>query len=180
MSVLGTLPGVEAVGQLAMLKTRVKFGTALKEVEKAFDAAAKRENLPRDEIEELGVPSYGMEEVGRRIETFGDYTAEMAADGDGFSIEWAKADGSPLKSIPASVKKDHAEEWKELQASAKDAGMMLDLPARRPRLHLPRPQDLAAGDLAGTLPRPPARWRRRPPPDLELRRREDAPRRPLS
>ena len=125
VSVLGTLPGIEAVGQLAMLKTRVKFGTALKEVEKAFDAAARRENLPREEIEELGVPTYGMEEVGRRVEAFGDYTAEMAADGDGFSIAWSKADGSPLKSVPASIKKDHAEEWKELQAAAKDAGMML-------------------------------------------------------
>ncbi|WP_074316435.1 DUF4132 domain-containing protein [Singulisphaera sp. GP187] len=127
VSVLGTLPGIEAVGQLAMLKTRVKFGTALKEIEKAFDAAAKRENLPREEIGELGVPTYGMEDVGRRVEIFGEYRAEMAADahGDGFSIHWSKADSSPLKSVPASVKKDHAEEWKELQATAKDAGMML-------------------------------------------------------
>lgn len=125
VGVLGTLPGVEAVGQLAVLKTRIKHGTAQKEVEKAFDAAAKRENLPREAIEELGVPAYGMEEVGRRVEAFGDYRAEMAADDDGFSIRWSKADGSPLKSVPASIKKDHAEEWKELQASAKDAGMML-------------------------------------------------------
>src|SRR5262249_4692584 len=125
VATLGTLPGVEAVGQLAMLKTRVRFGTALKEVEKAFDAAAKREDLPREAIEELGGPSYGMAEVGRRVETFGEDTAAMAADGDGFSIAWTKADGSPLKSIPATVKKSHAEEWKELQAAAKDAGMML-------------------------------------------------------
>src|SRR5512133_895503 len=52
-----------AVGQLALLKVKVKFGSAQKEIEKAFNAAAERSGLPRDEIEELGVPTYGLEEV---------------------------------------------------------------------------------------------------------------------
>ena len=36
---LSEMVGPEAMGQLAMLKVRVRFGTAQKEVEKAFDAA---------------------------------------------------------------------------------------------------------------------------------------------
>src|SRR5205814_8041839 len=55
LSQLGT---PEAVGQLAMLKVRVKFGTAQKEIEKAFNIAAEALGLPRDQIEEMGVPSY--------------------------------------------------------------------------------------------------------------------------
>jgi len=125
VAVLGSQPGLEAIGQLAMLKTRIKFGTALKEIEKSFDASAQREGLPRDEIEELAVPAYGMEDVGLRLEEFGDYKAEMKADTQGVAISWKKGDGTPLKSVPASVKKDHADEWKELQGAAKDAEKML-------------------------------------------------------
>lgn len=49
----------DAVGQLAMLKVRVKFKTAQKEIEKAFQATAESLGFSRDEIEEMGVPSYG-------------------------------------------------------------------------------------------------------------------------
>src|SRR5207244_10834871 len=38
-----------AVGQLALLKVKVKFGSAQKEIEKAFSAAAERSGLPRQE-----------------------------------------------------------------------------------------------------------------------------------
>jgi hypothetical protein len=131
VTALGMMPGLPAVGQLAILKTKVKFGTAQKEIEKAFTASAAREGLPRDEIEELAVPSYGLESVGLRRETFDDYQAELLVDGTTASLHWLK-DGKPLKSAPAAVKKDHAEEFKELQASIKDINSML--PAQRERL----------------------------------------------
>ena len=57
ITALGSMPGRTPIGQLAILKVKVKFGTAQKEIEKAFNAAAARENLPRDEVEELAVPS---------------------------------------------------------------------------------------------------------------------------
>src|SRR5207244_2386530 len=61
VTALGLMPGPTPIGQLAVLKVKVKFGTAQKEIEKAFDAAAAREGLPRDEVEELAIPSYGLE-----------------------------------------------------------------------------------------------------------------------
>ena len=123
----------EAVGQLAMLKVRVKFGTAQKEIEKAFDAAAGALRLPRDQIEEMGVPSYGLEEVGVRREQFGDgITAELRVDGRDVNLAWLRADGKPQKSVPASVKTNHKEELKELQAAAKDIAAML--PAQNERI----------------------------------------------
>lgn len=131
VTALGMMPGLAPIGQLALLKVKVKFGTAQKEIEKAFTAAAARENLPRDEIEELAVPSYGLEEVGRREETFGDYRAELVVDGSSAALRWSK-DDKALKSVPAAVKKEHAGAFKELQAAVKDVAAML--PAQRERL----------------------------------------------
>jgi hypothetical protein len=131
ITALGTMPGLPPIGQLAILKVKVKFGTAQKEIEKAFTASATREGLSREEIEELGVPSYGLEEVGLLRQTFGDYEAELLVDGCQAAVHWLK-DGKPLKSVPAAVKKEHAVAFKELQASAKDVNALL--PAQRERL----------------------------------------------
>jgi hypothetical protein len=129
---LSELASQDAVGQLAMLKVRVKFGTAQKEIEKAFDAAASALGLPRDQIEELGVPSYGLEEVGQRIEELGEYRSELLVTGSDAELCWFDANGKRLKSVPAKVKAGHKEELKELQQSLKDIQSML--PAQRDRI----------------------------------------------
>jgi hypothetical protein len=129
---LAEMKSADAVGQLAMLKVRVKFGTAQKEIEKAFTTAAAALGLPRDEIEEMGVPSYGLEEVGLRRESFGDYRAELIVSGSDAALKWFDAKGKALKSVPAKVKSDHKDELKELQQSLKDIQGML--PAQRDRL----------------------------------------------
>ncbi|MCA9078969.1 MAG: DUF4132 domain-containing protein [Planctomycetaceae bacterium] len=122
----------EAVGQLAMLKVRVKFASAQKEIEKAFNAAAESLGLPRDEIEEMGVPSYGLEEVGRHAETIGEYRAELTVTGSEAHLHWFDAKDKALKSVPAKVRKEHKDELKELQQSLKDIQGML--PAQRDRI----------------------------------------------
>lgn len=133
IAALGAMPGMDTVGQLALLKLKIKFLPAQKEVEKALTAAAEREGLPRDEVDELAVPAYGMEEVGHRREVLGDYVAELVVEGQDAAIRWSKADdGKSLKSAPAAAKKDHAEEVKELQAAVKDVGKMLT--AQRERI----------------------------------------------
>ena len=129
---LSEMESTDAVGQLAMLKVRVKFGTAQKEIEKAFTTAAEALGLPRDQIEEMGVPSYGLEEVGSRSEQLGDYRAELIVTGSDAELQWFDAKGKPLKSVPAKVKSDHKDELKELQQSLKDIQAML--PAQRDRI----------------------------------------------
>jgi hypothetical protein len=129
---LSEMGSEEAVGQLAVLKVRVKFGTAQQELEKAYVKSAERLGLPRDQIEEMGVPSYGLEEVGVRCEEFGGYRAELTVTGSGADVAWRDAAGKPLKSVPAKVKTEHKEDWKELQQSLKDIRAML--PAQRDRM----------------------------------------------
>jgi hypothetical protein len=131
VTALGMMPGLPPIGQLAILKSKVKSPVAQNEIEKAFNASAARQGLARDEIEELAVSSYGLEVVGLRRETFDDFQAELIVDGSLASLHWLK-DGKPLKSAPAAMKKDHAEEFKELQTSVKDINAML--PAQRERL----------------------------------------------
>ena len=130
---LGQMPTREAIAQLALLKVKVKFGTAQKGIEKALTAAAEREGLPREEIEELAVPSYGLEEVGIRREPLGDFTAELVVTGTSSTIlRWIKPDGKLQKSVPKAVKDHYADELKELKLAAQDIQKML--PAQRDRI----------------------------------------------
>lgn len=129
---LGNMPGDIGLAQLAILKARIKFIPAQKMLEKAFQTTAERLGNPRDEIEEMAAPTYGLDEVGLRRETFDDYTAELRIDGSNAAIAWKKPDGKPLKSVPAAVKKAHADELKELTQAVKDIQRML--PAQRERI----------------------------------------------
>ncbi len=129
---LSALGSIEAVGQLAMLKVRVHFGTAQKEIEKAFETAAEALRLPLDQIEEMGVPTYGLEEVGRSEETIGGYRARTFVAGSEVTLRFFDDAGQPLKSVPARVGKEHKEELKELQQAQKDIEAML--PAQRDRI----------------------------------------------
>src|SRR5207302_8794891 len=55
----------------------------------------------------------------------------VLVDGSSATLHWFK-DGKPLKSAPAAVKKEHPEEFKDLQSSVKDVNAML--PAQRERI----------------------------------------------
>jgi hypothetical protein len=128
-----------ALGQLSMLRVKVKFGGGQKAIEKALNAAAERAGLPRNEIDELGVPSYGLSDVGVREEDFGTHVARLTVTtGEPPELLFFKrgADGTlgakGSKSVPAAVKESHAEDLKEFKAAAKDIAAML--PAQRERI----------------------------------------------
>ncbi len=130
---LGNMPGMEGIAQLALLKLKVKFGTAQKGIEKALLAAATRTGLPPAEIEELAVPTYGLQEVGCAREQLGEFTAELVVNGThDVELHWRKSDGKAQASVPKAVKEEHSEELKELQQAAKDVAKML--PAQRDRI----------------------------------------------
>ena len=129
---LSEMSSTDAVGQLALLKVRVRFGTAQKEIDKAFTTAAEALGLPRDQIEEMGVPAYGLEEVGRRDQSFNGHRALLVVTGSDAELNWFDAKGKPLKAVPAKVKSDHKDDLNELQQSMKDIQAML--PAQRDRI----------------------------------------------
>lgn len=133
VAALGTMPGLDSVGQLAVLKSRVKSVSAQKIIDKAFESAASRSGLPREELEEMAVPSYGLTQVGVCEEKMDDFTARLAVTGTNTTeLVWIKSGGKRQQSVPAVVKEKFADDFKELQAAAKDIQRML--PAQRERI----------------------------------------------
>jgi hypothetical protein len=130
---LGAMPDAGGVGQLAMLRARVKFGTAQKGIEKALDTAAGQAGMPLLEIEEISVPAYGLQEVGVRRAQLGEFGVELVVTGTSTTeLRWIKPDGKRQKSVPKAVKEHYAEDLKEIKAAATDLRKML--PAQRDRI----------------------------------------------
>jgi hypothetical protein len=130
---LGEMPGREPVAQLARLSLRVKHRPAQAMIQQALEAAAQRAGLPREELEELSTPTYGMEAPGVLREALGEYLAEITVVGtQQLEWRWITSDGKPQKSTPARLKEVHAEELKSLKRSVDDLQKML--PAQRDRI----------------------------------------------
>ena len=130
---LGQIDKPLAIGQLAILKSRVKNKAVQKQIDKAMHAAAQRLGVSPQEVEEMAVPTYGLTDVGVRLEPMGEFTAELVITGTGTTgLGWIKPGGKIQKTVPKSVKEAFADELKELKAAAKDIQRIL--PSQRDRI----------------------------------------------
>ncbi len=128
---LARLDGEAALAELARLATRVTYKGTLKPLNTALDARAEAMGLSREEIEELAVPAYGLTDVGRAEHRFGDATAVLEVRGSKVLLTWRNAAGKPTRTVPAAVRRDHADELKELKAAVKDIDKMLSAQTER-------------------------------------------------
>ncbi|MEV7285294.1 DUF4132 domain-containing protein [Streptomyces sp. NPDC093252] len=131
---VGALARIEhesALAELARLATRVTYKGTLKLVDAALDTRAQALGLSREEIEELAVPGYGLTDVGRAEHHLGEATALLSVQGTKAVLTWRNAAGKTVKGIPAAVRRDHAEELKELKAAVKDIDKMLSAQSER-------------------------------------------------
>jgi hypothetical protein len=129
--VLSQLPGLRAVAQLSRLGSRLRYKQALALVDKAKAEAAKRAGMEPIDLEELALPTFGLDVTGRTRIAIGDYTAELAIAGDEATVTWF-AGANKLKSAPAALKTSHADELKELKATHKELAALV--PTLRYRL----------------------------------------------
>lgn len=120
-----------ALGELARLTTRVTYKSTLKILEAGLKARADALGIGRDDIEELAVPTYELGEDGRRTVSLGEVRAELAVEDGRAVLRWWNAAGKAVKSVPAAVRRDHAEEVKELKASVKDINGTLSAVSKR-------------------------------------------------
>jgi hypothetical protein len=129
---LSEMESAEAVAQLGRLKTKVTFRTALNQIEKGLETAARRAGVTKADLEDLAVPTYGFDEKGVRREGLGECAtvAIVTPTGD-IAVEWFAANGKPVKSVPAEAKKDYAEEVKAFKADVDAAGKMLTAQKQR-------------------------------------------------
>jgi hypothetical protein len=129
---LGNMPGSEGVAQLSILKLKIKSNTAQKLIANALETAARRLGMTAQEIEEMSVPTYGLEEVGFRRDEFEDVISELRVNGSETEQVWIRNNGKQLSSAPKAIKEKYAEELKEISQAVKDIRKML--PAQRDRI----------------------------------------------
>jgi hypothetical protein len=132
INALSSLAGPAAVTQLGRLRLLVKYATARRLVERAMAEAATRAGVTPDEIEEMSVPTYDLDAHGVARRQLGDVTAEIAIDDDEATLTFRGENRKVFKSVPASVKADHAPALTELRRTVKEIGQVL--PAQRLRL----------------------------------------------
>jgi len=131
VSVLKTMTGLYGAAQLERVRLNVKQPTYRKEVEAALDEAAHRAGMRREDLEELTIPSFGLEQGRVRI-PIGPTVAEVHIVGLAAQIQWYDATGNPRKAEPAEVKRDYKAERTDLKRLCDDITHMLA--AQRDRL----------------------------------------------
>ena len=119
VNALAAMPGLAGVSQLSRLAGKVKYDVARRLIEKAMNEAAERNQVSRDDLEAMAVPTFGLDAAGNRVEQVADCEARLAIGRDGASLTWSH-EGKALKSVPASVKEEHAELLKDLNRSVKE------------------------------------------------------------
>lgn len=118
------------LSQLARLRTRVTYKPAARGVEQALEQAAEQAQISRDELEELGLPNFGFEH-GVLRQTFGDAMVELRVEGAKVVTQWYNEKGKAVKSVPAAVKRGHADAVKQIKQTAKDAEQILSATQKR-------------------------------------------------
>jgi Domain of unknown function (DUF4132) len=134
VNALAAMPGLDGVAQLSRLAARVKYDVARRLIEKAMNEAAERNQVSRDDLEAMAVPTFGLnvgDAAGVRVERVGDCEASLTIGREGASLTWSRQ-GKALKSAPASVKAAHAEVIQGLNRSLKELDGQIS--AQRSRL----------------------------------------------
>lgn len=114
-----------AAAQLSRLGVQVKHPSSRATVNKALQTASRRMGVSVDDLAEMSVPAFGLGLEGRLTRSFGDCSAELRViNSRDVEFAWSKA-GKPVKSVPAEVKRDHADALKQFQKLGKDIAKML-------------------------------------------------------
>jgi hypothetical protein len=130
---LSVTSGNEAAAELNRLNLLIKKPSTRKLIGKSLDKVAESSGQTREDLEEITVPTYGLDAESCLKQTLGGFTAEFRLIGpEAMELQWHKADGKLQKSIPVEVKENHATELKALKRTLQDLEKML--PAQRQRL----------------------------------------------
>jgi Domain of unknown function (DUF4132) len=123
---LARLPGMAPIAQLGRLQTRIKYVVGLQLVERALAEAAARVGVTPEELEEIALPTFGLDATGTLQRTIGDHVAQVRITGsDEVDLSWLSAGGRPQKGVPAAARKEHAAELAQLKKTIKDIATLL-------------------------------------------------------
>jgi len=124
--------GLEGIGHLSRLKTRIKLPSTVQLIEKYLQQAASNRNLPVTAIEDMAVDQLGLVNEERFFK-LGDYQAKLKIEKVGkVNISWIKSDGTVQKSDPTVIKEKYPKELKQIKLTSKQ--IETSLSAQRDRL----------------------------------------------
>jgi hypothetical protein len=125
MYAFSLLPFKDGVSKLTKFRMKIKNNTILKSIDKIIKEVSKKSGITPEEMEEMGVPDFGLDQEGAFRTSFDDCTAIYTIHRlNDTTLQWEK-DGKPQKSIPATVKDNHAAGLKTLKALIKEIESML-------------------------------------------------------
>ena len=130
---LGDTASTESVAALSRLKLKVSHRGTVAQIEKAIESVSQKQGIPREELEDLSVPTFGLNEEGIRREEFGEAgSSQLRLDSAGeISLSWFGPGQKPLKAPPAAIKKDFAAELKALKADSDNLQKTLTAQSQR-------------------------------------------------
>src|SRR5712692_3198169 len=111
---LKSMPCLFGAAQLERVRLNVKQPAYLKGIEKALDEAARSAGMSRDDLLELTVPTFGLDQSHLRV-PIGPAVAELQIEGFTTRLQWYDAAGRPQKAEPAALKRTHKAELKDLK-----------------------------------------------------------------
>ena len=122
-----------ALAQISRIQSRARHASTRSTLEKALHLASEKTGLSAADLEELGVPTNGFQNVGECRVVFDEGTALLhITDRLAVEFSWLDQNGRTRKSIPAAVRAQAPEQIKALKRSEKDLKKLL--PAHRDRL----------------------------------------------
>ncbi|WP_191837078.1 DUF4132 domain-containing protein [Catellatospora chokoriensis] len=123
-----TEAGSEALAQLVRLAARVTHKPTAQQIGAAIDSRAEALQATREQVLDFAVLSFGLTEVGRRVQRFGEDpgdTGILRIEGAGADIEWRNGAGMTVGSPPTAVKQGFPEQLQQFRESAKELGRTL-------------------------------------------------------
>jgi hypothetical protein len=133
---LAELPDGAGVPYLARVLARVKYPKIKAKIDAALNEAAQTAGIGRAELDEISVPTHGLDRDGSRRVAFAQGAAVFRVAGSGATLDWFNEAGKQLKS-PSKAMKDQKELFKEIQSDLKELNADLGVqPQRLQQLYL--------------------------------------------
>lgn len=132
---LGEIATPEAVQALGRIKLATRDERLSKQIAKAMELAASRAQMSVTDLEEIAVPTFDLDEVGRKTVGLGEIAAMLRIESSSaVTVLLTRADGAAINTPPASIKADPAADasLKRLRANAK--AIAQTLPVHRQRI----------------------------------------------
>lgn len=120
VTLLSQLNTENALSMLGVIRGKLKSPGQKEFLLLVQERVGARKGISPEDLEDLSIPSFGFQEVGRRTEQLAGFGVEMTIGRDQIQVCWSKPDGTLMKSVPAAVKRECPSELADLTRAKKE------------------------------------------------------------